>query len=309
MTSNSVEMIDAGPRRRRRNAECAMTHSCLRAFVVGRAVAALLLVIAVAGGPAFALGAEETIQVGALTLEIVKLGDLRRQARIGDVVVADNFYVHAQRAFSAGPEGTVVLEVAGGGSACAALYKIVFVAASGGITSTDEFGDCFSVSSITGDAKELRLRFDPVAGLNGWLYHWTANGGLEEPGEIAFAPKAGTGWAHAGDLIGRHPSLIFDNEEIARALILLLGEDFDALKYDILVASEMEEVAPDMIVGQGCLPQACTDAEALVALDIRHRRVYVAISDGNGGPRIYPAEAKWPQTLRTSLHLWRATFM
>ncbi len=288
MTSKHVEMISAAAR---------------------RAVSAWLLVAAVAGAPAFALGAEQEVQIGALTLEIVKLGDFKRQARIGDVVVAEDFHVHVQRVFSAGPEGAAVLEVADGGNACAALYKIVSVAASGDIASTDEFGDCFSVSSITGDAKELRLRFDPVAGLNGWLYHWTANGGLEEPGEIAFAPKAGTGWAHARDLIGRHPSVIFDNEEIARALISLLGEDFDALKYDILVASEMEEVAPDMIVGQGCLPQACTDAEALVALDIRHRRVYAAISDGDLGLRIYPAEAKWPQILRTSLHVWRATFM
>jgi hypothetical protein len=256
-----------------------------------------------------ALGAEEAIQVGSLTLEIVKLGDFRRQARIGDVVVAEDFYVHVQRVFNAGSVGAVVLEVADGGNACATLYEIVFVAASGNITSTDEYGDCFAVSSITGDAQEISLQFDPVAGLNGWLYHWTASGGLEEPREIVFAPKAGTGWAHARDLIGRQPSLIFDNEEISRALILLLGEDFDALRYDILVASEMEEVAPDMIVGQGCLPQACADAAALVALDIRHRRVYVAIADESGGLRIYPAEAKWPQTLRTSLHLWRSAFM
>ena len=153
------------------------------------------------------------------------------------------------------------------------------------------------------------MRFDPVAGLDGWLYHWTANGGLEEPREIAFAPKLGTGWAHAHDLIGRHPSQIFENEEISNALRLLVGEDFDALKYDILVASEIEEVAPDTIVGHGCLPQACAYAEALVALDIRHRRVYAAIYDEDRGLRTYPAEAEWPQVLRTSLHLWRATFM
>jgi hypothetical protein len=275
----------------------------------GRIIAAWLIVTAVLGPSMPAVAAEEAIQVGSLTLEIVKLGDYRRQARIGDVVVAENFYVHAQRAFSAGRAGAVVLEVADGGKSCAALYKIVSVAASGHISSTDEFGDCFAVSSITGDAGQLSLQFDPAAGLNGWLYHWTASGGLEEPGEIVFAPKAGTGWAHARDLIGRHPSLIFENEEISKALRMLLGEDFDALRYDILVASEMEEVAPDMIIGQGCLPQACANAEALVALDARHRRVYVAISDEKGGLRIYPAEAKWPHALRTSLLLWRAAFM
>lgn len=274
-----------------------------------RAVATWLLIVAVAGAPVVVLGAEQTVQVGSLTLDIVKVGDLKRQARIGDVIVAEDFYVHVRRVFNTGPEGAAVLEIAGGGVACAQLYKIVFVAASGHVASTDEFGDCFSVSSITGDSKELRLRFDPVAGLDGWLYRWTASGGLSEPSAIAFAPKAGTGWAHVRDLIGRQPSAIFDNEELSRTLKVLLGEDFDALRYDILVASEIEEVAPDMIVGQGCLPQACTYAEALVALDIRHKRAYVAIYDGTMGLRIYPAEAKWPHTLLTSLHLWRATFM
>lgn len=277
--------------------------------LAARIIVAGLIAMPFWGSSTSALAAEETIQIGSLTLQIVKLGDFRRQARIGDTVVAENFYVHVQRVFSVGSAGAVVLEVADGGDACAALYKIAFVAANGKIASTSEFGDCFPVSSITGDAQALSLRFDPVAGLNGSLYRWTASGGLEEPGEIVFAPKAGTGWAHARDLIGRHPSLIFDNEEISKALILLLGEDFDALRYDILVASEMEEVAPDMIVGQGCLPQACADAEALVALDIRHRRVYAAIADGSGGLRVYPAEAKWPHTLQTSLHLWRAAFM
>ena len=286
-----------------------MAHSCLRACLVRRAILAWLIIATVAGAPVFAPGADEVAKIGSLTLEIVKVGDFRRQARIGNVIVAEDFYVHIQRVFSAGLEGTAVLEVADGGNACAALYEIVFVAASGDITSTDKFGDCSTVSSTTGDAKELRVRFDPVAGLDGWLYHWTAAGGLEEPSEIAFAPKAGTGWAHARDLIGRHPSLIFDNAEISRALRLLVGEDFDALKYDILVASGMEEVAPDMIVGHGCLPHACTNAEALVALDIRHRRVYAAIYDGDLRLRIYPSEAKWPPVLRTSLHLWSATFI
>ena len=287
----------------------AIMRDSLRAAVLRRVVLAWLMIATTVGAPAYAFGAVEEVQIGSRRLEIVKLGEFRRQARIGDVVVADDFYVHVERVFSAGREGTAVLQIADGGAECAALYEIVSVTASGDIASTDKFGDCFSVSSIVGDAKELHLRFDPVAGLDGWLYHWTASGGLEEPREIAFVPRPGTGWTHARDLVGKHPSLIFDNEEIVRALIFLVGEDFDALHYDILVAGEMEEVAPDLIVGHGCLPQACTYAEAFVALDVRHRRVYAAIYDEDRGLRIYPPEAKWPQILRASLHLWNATYM
>jgi hypothetical protein len=286
-----------------------MAHECFLASVLRRIVLAWLTIAVVAGDPAFALGADEEVQIGSLTLEIVTLGDFRSQARIGDVIVADDFYVHVQRVFSAGLEGTAVLEVTNGSNECAALYEIVFVAASGHITKTDAFGDCFPVSSITGDAKELHFQFDPVAGLGGWRYHWTAQGGLEEPSQIAFTPKLGTGWSHARDLIGLYPPLIFDNEEISNALRSLVGEDFDALKYDILVAGEMEEVAPDVIVGHGCLPHACTYAEALVALDLRHRRVYAAIYDEDRRLRVYPPESEWPKALRTSLHSWRAAFM
>ncbi len=309
IAGNRHEMTCAAERRRRQSVKGAMAHCCYRAFVLRRVVLAWLIVAAVTGAPAFAVGAEETARIGSMTLEIARLGEFRHQARIGDVVVADDFDVHVERVFSAGPEGTAVLAVANGGNECAALYEIVFVAADGDIAKSDEFGDCFSVSSISGNARELHLQFDPVAGLDGWRYRWTADGGLEEPSRIAFAPKAGTGWAHARDLIGRYPSLILDNEEISRALMLLLGEEFDAFKYDILAASEMEEVAPDLIVGHGCLPQECTYAEALVALDIRHRRVYAAIYAEDGRLRVYPPEAEWPRLLRNSLHLWRAEFM
>lgn len=309
MTSQHDDMVRAAARRDGGASRAATAHSRFRGLVVRRAVLACLAIAAVVGAPAFAVGADEEIQVGSLKLQIVKLAQFRHQARIGDVVVADDFYVHVERVFSAGVEGTTVLEVANGGNECAARYEVVSVAASGHITKTEEFGNCLFVSSITGDAKELRLQFDPVAGLSGWRYHWTASGGLEEPSEIAFAPKAGTGWAHARDLIGRYSFLIFDNEEISKALRLLVGEDFDALKYDILVASEMEEVAPDIVVGHGCLPQACTYAEALVAFDIRHRRVYAAIYDGDRRLRVYPPEATWPQVLRPSLQLWSALFM
>ena len=186
-----------------------MAHNRLRAIIGRRAVLAWLMIAAVGGTPTFSPGAEEKAQIGLLTLEIVKLGEFRHQARIGNIVVAEDVYVDVQRVFSAGAEGTAVLRVANGGNECAARYVIVSVAAKGDIASTDEFGDCFLVSSITGDAKNLDVRFDPVAGLDGWRYHWTANGGLEEPGRIAFTPRAGTGWANARDLIGRYPALIF----------------------------------------------------------------------------------------------------
>jgi hypothetical protein len=184
------------------------------------------------------------------------------------------------------------------------MYEIVAVDAAGRIDATDRFGTCSDLAEIDGNADAITVRFAPVAGLDGRLYRWTAARGLAAPETLPFAAKPGTGWADAGELVGQHPSTLFDNAEISAALKTLLGGDYPLLIDRLLVAENMQRVGAKLIVGTGCMAHACNTDAAFVGLDPAKRLVYVAIQQDGKAARLYPAAAKWPSALRARRKAW-----
>src|ERR1700741_2578141 len=116
---------------------CHFTGGCMR-FPVLVAAGVFL----VTGVPAAAAAPEEQANLGPASLEIVRLDEQTTQARIGDKVIAQDYYVHIEQTFSAGGRGTAVLSISNGGNGCAALYEVVGVDAAGAIAATDQFGTC-----------------------------------------------------------------------------------------------------------------------------------------------------------------------
>jgi len=260
-------------------------------------------VFLVAGFPAAAAGPEEQAKLGPATLEIVKPDEQTSQARIGDKVVAQDYYVHIEQTFSAGGRGSAVLSISNGGNGCAAMYEVVSVDAAGAIAATDQFGTCSDLAEIAGDAEAITVRFAPVGGTDGQLYRWTVAKGLAAPEPLAFAPKPGTGWADAGDLVGQHPSTLFDNAAIYAVLHTVLGPDYPLLLDRLVVADNMES-AGGMITGSGCMAHACNTDNAFVGIDPAKQRLYVAVRQAGKAERLYPAAAKWPAALRKQRKAW-----
>jgi hypothetical protein len=260
-------------------------------------------VFLVTGLHAAAAGPEEQAKLGPATLEIVKPDEQTSQARIGDKVVAQDYYVHIEQTFSAGGRGSAVLSISNGGNGCAALYEIVRVDAAGTIAATDRFGTCSDLAEIAGDAESITVRFAPIGGTDGQLYRWTAAKGLVAAEPLAFAPKPGTGWAEAGDLVGQHPSTLFDNAAIYAALHTLLGRDYPLLLDRLVVADNLES-AGGMITGSGCMAHACNTDDAFVGIDPSKQQLYVAIRQAGKAERFYPAVAKWPAALRKQRKAW-----
>src|SRR5215471_7520363 len=131
-------------------------------------------VFLVTGRPAATTAPEEQVKLGPATLEIVKPDEQTSQARIGDKVVAQDYYVHIEQTFSAGGRGSAVLSIANGGNGCAAMYEVVSVDAAGVLATTDPFGTCSDLAEIAGDAESITVRFAPEGGTEGQLYRWTA---------------------------------------------------------------------------------------------------------------------------------------
>jgi len=264
-------------------------------------LAAAFCVIAPCAGAA---EPEEQVKLGPRTLEIVKLDEETSRARIGDKTVAQDYYVHIEQSFSAGGRGTAVLSVSNGGNGCAAMYEVVSVDAAGQVAATAPFGTCSDLADIAGSATAITVRFAPIGGTDGTLYRWTAGTGLAAPERLAFAPKPGTGWAEAGDLVGQHPSTLFDNAAIYAALKTLLGRDYPLLLDRLLVANEMTSSEGNLITGSGCMAHACNSDNAFVALDPAKQQIYVALRQEGKAERFYPAAARWPAALSKQRKAW-----
>jgi hypothetical protein len=261
-------------------------------------------VFLVTGLPALAAAPpEERAELGPRTLEIVKLADDTTQARIGDKIIAQDYYVHIEQTFSAGGRGSAVLSISNGGNGCAAMYEVVSVDAAGKIAATEQFGTCSDLAEIAGDAGNIAVRFAPIGGTDGQLYRWTAEKGLAPPERLAFAPKPGTSWADAGALVGQHPSTLFDNAAIYAALHTLLGHDYPLLLDRLVVADNMASDGK-LITGSGCMAHACNTDDAFVAIDPAKQQIYVAVRLDGKAERLYPAAAKWPAVLRKQRKAW-----
>jgi len=264
-----------------------------------------LIVLVLAGiAPAFADQVQQTVDLGGKKLELVTTADSRTQAKIDDAIVAEDAFIEVETSFSRDGAGAAVLLVSDGGNGCPGNYVVVWVDAKGKVAATDPFGTCSDTAEASAADGVITVRFAPTGGRDGTIYHWSFAKGLEEPVSEPFKPKAGTGWANAGDLIGKYPWEALDNADVYAAFQNLLGADFRTFTDYFGKGDQMGATEDGIIVGE-CFDDSAEDStELLIGIDPKSQKVYAAMQDGNEAPRLYPPKEQWPASLRAKLSQW-----
>jgi hypothetical protein len=169
---------------------------------------------------------------------------------------------------------------------------------------TDPFGTCSDTAEASADKGTITVRFPPIGGRDGTVYHWSFAKGLEAPIAEAFQPKLGTSWANANDLIGKYPWEALDNADVYAAFKTLLGPDFLTFTNYFGKGDPMDAAAEGVIVGD-CFDDSAEDStNLLIGVDPMNREVFVAMQDGSEAPRLYPPKEQWPASLQEKLKAW-----
>ena len=271
-----------------------------------RSATSLLCVLAVIGATtgAHADPGQQTVKLGGKTIEFATTADSRMQAKIDGEVLEEDAYIEVEASFNAGDKGAAVLLVSDGGNGCPGNYVVLSVDDKGQAAVTDPFGTCSDTAEASADKGIITVRFAPIGGRDGTIYHWSFAKGLEPALAEPFQPKPGTNWANANDLIGKYPWEALDNADVLAAFKTLLGPDFNTFTAYFGKGDPMDATADGVIVGD-CFDDSAEDStNLLVGIDPATKQVFAAMQDGGEAPRLYPAKEQWPAGLADKLKQW-----
>jgi hypothetical protein len=263
----------------------------------------VLAVIGVAGG-ALAQQDQQPVKLGGKTLELTTTGDSRMQAKIDGEILEEDAFIEVETSFDDGKSGAAVLLVSDGGNGCPGNYVVLSVDEQGKAVATEPFGTCSDNAETRAEKGVLTVRFPPIGGRDGAVYHWSFAKGLEAPMAEAFQPKPGTSWANANDLIGKYPWEALDNADVLAAFKALLGPDYNTFTDYFGKGDPMDATAEGVIVGD-CFDDSAEDStNLLIGIDPSAKKVFVAMQDGSEAPRFYPPKDQWPASLQGKLTQW-----
>ena len=271
-----------------------------------RAMAPLLCIFAVlaAASGAPAQQSQPSVKLGGKPLELVTTDESRMQAKIDGEILEEDAFIEVENAFDDGKTGAAVLLVSDGGNGCPGNYVVVSVDAEGKATATDPFGTCSDNAETSADKGVITVRFPPIGGRDGTVYHWSFAKGLEQPVAEPFQPKPGMGWANANALIGKYPWEALDNADVLAAFKALLGPDYNTFTSYFGKGDAMDATAEGVIVGD-CFDDSAEDStNLLIGIDPTNKKVFAAMQDGGEAPRLYPAKEQWPASLQDKLKQW-----
>jgi hypothetical protein len=271
-----------------------------------RAIAPFLCALAVlaAAGAALAQQSQPSVKLGGKALELVTTGESRMQAKIDGEILEEDAFIEVEASFDDGNKGAAVLLVSDGGNGCPGNYVVISVDEEGKAAATEPFGTCSDNAEASGDRGVLTVRFPPIGGRDGTVYHWSFATGLEQPVAEAFQPKPGTSWANANALIGKYPWEALDNADVLAAFKALLGADYDTFTSYFGKGDPMDATPEGIIVGD-CFDDSAEDStNLLIGIDPANRKVFAAMQDGGEAPRLYPALDQWPASLQDKLKQW-----
>jgi hypothetical protein len=275
-----------------------------------KAVTLLLCLLAVLSsafghtGCALADQAQPSIKLGGKTLDLATTGDQRMQLKLNGEVLEEDAFIEVETSFDDGKTGAAVLLVSDGGNGCPGNYVVVSVDDQGKAAVTEPFGTCSDTAETSAKDGVFTVRFPPVGGRDGTVYHWSFAKGLEPPVAEPFQPKPGTAWADADDLIGKYPWEALDNADVYAAFQALLGADFRTFTDYFGKGDAMDATAEGIIVGD-CFDDSAEDStNLLIGIDPANKRVFAAMQDGSEAPRFYPAKDQWPASLQDKLKSW-----
>ena len=252
---------------------------------------------------------QQSVKLGGKSLELVATSNSRTQAKVEGEILAEDAFVEIESSFnengpSGKPQGAAVLLVSDGGNGCPGNYVVIAVDDQGKATATEPFGTCSDMAEASVAKDVITVRFPPIGGRDGTIYHWSFAKGLEAPVAEAFQPKPGTGWSNADALIGKYPWEALDNAEVYAAFQALLGPDFKTFTDYFGKGDPMGATAEGVIVGN-CFDDSAEDStNLLIGIDPTNRKVYAALQDGGEAPRFYPAQDQWPASLQDKLKSW-----
>jgi hypothetical protein len=257
-----------------------------------------------AAGIARAQQDQPSVKLGDKTLELVTTGESRMQAKIDGEILEEDAFIEIEASFDDGKQGAAVLLVSDGGNGCPGNYVVISMDEAGKATATDPFGTCSDNAETSADKDTITVRFPPIGGRDGTIYHWSFAKGLEQPVSEAFQPKPGTSWANANELIGKYPWEALDNADVLAAFKALLGPDYNTFTNYFGKGDAMDATAEGVIVGD-CFDDSAEDStNLLIGIDPANRRVFAAMQDGGEAPRLYPAQDHWPASLQDKLKQW-----
>jgi hypothetical protein len=263
-----------------------------------------LLALCGSAGGAIAQQAQAPVKLGAKTMELVTTGESRMQAKVDGEILEEDAFIEVETSFEDGKRGAAVLLVSDGGNGCPGNYVVVSVDDEGKAAATEPFGTCSDTAETSADQGTITVRFAPIGGRDGTVYHWSFAKGLEPPAAEPFQPKPGTSWANANELIGRYPWEALDNADVLAAFKALLGPDYNTFTNYFGKGDPMDATPEGVIVGD-CFDDSAEDStNLLIAIDPAGKRVFAAMQDGSEAPRLYPAKEQWPASLQDKLKQW-----
>ena len=139
-----------------------------------------------------------------------------------------------------------------------------------------------------------------LPGETGVVQQWTPDERLVDFGQLAFAPRAETGWADIDAAKLEHPLDLFRNADFYSAAKALLGDELTDYAAGLGTASKPEE-AGGLITAKGCTPHACGLADSFLAIDLPKKQLYLAQQAESGSPETWPALDGWPEAARKAM--------
>lgn len=188
-----------------------------------------------------------------------------------------------------------------GGNACGARTLIVWKAGAE-ITSTTVGEGCDGAPPAA--VSQNAVYFVPalVPGTDGEVSSWTPEDGLKVAGRMTFTPQPGTGWEQLEGKAPEHIIDAFDNAAVYAAAQEMLGSELQDMATSLLTSGTPQTLATGEIVGDGCVPHACSIRDGFMAIDPVDRKLYFAQQQQGAEPRTWPDVGEWPEEIREAMH-------
>lgn len=267
-----------------------------------RVLLALLLCCA-----AVSLRAEEAkpqkIELGPVTLELMKASETQSELRLGSRVLLSDFQIEPGPVLRTDKVTAAVFQVWAGGNACGGWPAVVSVNAAGEVAVDRTFEDECAGFTVAVESDGILFVQRPFPGQQGSVWRYAPEGGFRRLGVLEFAPQPKSSWADLERSLD-HPLSLFDVALVDAAARRLGGAVYAELATALAVAGPVEKTGERYLVGTGCQAHACNSVEGFIGIDRTARAVYFARRD-ESRVRTWPVLAAWPRELRSAFESWR----
>ena len=250
-------------------------------------------------GPVFAQQDEpEAIEFDGGKFTIAEKDTGEKELAYDGRPIASDYVVFFDRTVEIDGRQVALASVGPGGNACGTSTIILWKDEAELLHDTVG-DDCGSPEPAVG---AYAIYFVPylLPGETGVVQQWTPDERLVDFGQLAFAPRAETGWADIDAAKLEHPLDLFRNADFYSAAKALLGDELTDYAAGLGTASKPEE-AGGLITAKGCTPHACGLADSFLAIDLPKKQLYLAQQAESGSPETWPALDGWPEAARKAM--------